>query len=592
MNKVELKGENLTIEDVINVAEKGYKVEYPRDIKKKISKFRKGLENYICEHPDKPVYGTTTGCGDLLGYGLKKSAWEKYCEVWKKYKSNPNNSERMEAFKKYIEALEDYQVRYIKAHNCGTGNPLPIEVVRAAMVIRLNSFAKGHSAVRLETCQLMIDMLNKGVTPWVLEEGSVGASGDLVPLAMIGAVLLGLPEAKAYYNGKLMSAPEALERAGLKPIKLGAKEAMALTNGSNFIAALAVFAIRDVELLLKNASIAAALSLEAIRGEITAFSENIANVRPHEGHKKVSQQIRNLLEGSQRITKESQKVPFPGQINKEQIEKIEAYKKKIKDQEIKGIIDNLLKGANIAGEKVQDRYSFRCVPQVHGAVYQALEELKRVVEIEINSATDNPLFFDDGSGKFHVESGGNFHGQPLAVAIDYLKIALTSLALISNKRTFSMLDKSQSYGLPQDLAFNPSEGDTGLMISQYAAAARAAESRVLSTPDSIMSISTAANQEDFVSMGMNGALHLHKIIYNTQIVVAIEILCALRGLQMTNHLLPNHLQRLGRGTGKIYAFLNNQLPPVKQDQYIRTDMEKVIKMVRTGELVRQVIEIL
>jgi len=587
---IPLDGKNLTIEDVINVAVNGFTVNYPDKIKERISKFRKGLGNYIRDNPEKPVYGVTTGCGDLLGYGLKKSAWEKYCKVWEKYKNDPDNSIRKDAFEKYLKALEDYQDRYIKAHNCGTGNPLPIEVVRAAMVIRLNSFAKGHSAVRLETCQLMIDMLNKGVTPWVLEEGSVGASGDLVPLAMIGAVLLGLPKAKAYYNGRLMSAKKALKKAVLKPIKLGAKEAMALTNGSNFIAALAVFAIRDVELLLKNASIATALSLEAIRGEKDAFSENVADARPHEGHKKVSQQIMNLLKRSQRITKESQKVPFPGQINKEQIEKIEAYKEKIEDQEIKGIIDSLLKGANIAGEKVQDRYSFRCVPQVHGAVYQALEELKRVVTIEINSATDNPLFFDDGSGKFHVESGGNFHGQPLAVAIDYLKIALTSLGLISNKRIFSMLDKSQSYGLPGDLAVNPSEGDTGLMLAQYAAAARAAESRVLSTPDSIMSISTAANQEDFVSMGMNGALHLHKIIYNTQIVVAIEILCALRGLQMTYNSLKLE-QQLGQGTDKVYAHLNKLLPPVKQDQYIRTDMEKVIELVKSGELVKKFIDI-
>jgi histidine ammonia-lyase len=409
---------------------------------------------------------------------------------------------------------------------------------------------------------------------------------------MIGAVLLGLPEAKAYYNGELMSAPEALRKAGLEPIRLGAKEAMALTNGSTVTAALAVFAIRDVELLLKNASIAAALSLEAIRGEITAFSENIANVRPHEGHKKVSQQIRNLLRGSQRITKESQKFPFPGQINKEEKAKIENYKESISDPEIKEILKRLIEGANIAGEKVQDRYSFRCVPQVHGAVYQALEELKRVVTIEINSATDNPLFFDDGSGNFHIESGGNFHGQPLAVAIDYLKIALTSLALISNKRIFSMLDKSQSYGLPQDLAVNPSEGDTGLMISQYATAARAAESRVLSTSDSIMSISTAANQEDFVSMSMNSALHLHKIIYNTQIVVACEILCALRGLQMTYNLLNDKLRELGQGTRRVYAYLNNLLPPVLQDNYLRTDMEKIIKLVKSGELVEQVINIL
>ncbi|MBE9466813.1 MAG: aromatic amino acid lyase [Bacteroidetes bacterium] len=520
-----LNGNDLTIEDVINISENGYKVDFPQEIKKDIKKTRKGLEKQLIEHPEIQIYGTNVGCGDLKDTVITP------------------------------EAFETYQTKYIKAHNCGTGDPLPIEVSRAIVVIRLNSFAKGLSAVRMETCQLMIDMLNAGLSPWVLEEGSVGASGDLIPLAMIGAVLIGLPEAKAYYKGELLNAPEAFKRAGLKPTKLGAKEAMGLTNGSNFISALAVYAIRDAENLLKNASISASLSLEAIRGEKNAFSELINNNRPHKGQMLIAGHIRNLINNSKRTTEEAQKVAYPNQI------------------------------PETVKERVQDRYSFRAVPQVHGPVFEALEKLRDVVTIEINSATDNPLFFVDESGYFQAKSGANFHGQPLATVIDYAKLSLTSLGLITDKRTFSLLDKYLNYGLPADLAVDHNSGDTGLMLTQYAGAARAAESRVLSTPASVTSVSTSANQEDFVSMGSIGAVHLKKVIYNTQIIVGIEFLCALRALQMSYDNLPENLRALGEGTDKVYKFLCEKFPAVSEDQYMRLDIEKAVGFVKSGELV-------
>jgi histidine ammonia-lyase len=453
-----LDGKSLTIEDVINIAEKGYKVDFPEEIKENIIKTRKKLEKQLAEHPEIQIYGTNVGCGDLKDHVITPKSFESY------------------------------QIKYIKAHNCGTGKPVSVKVSRAIMVIRLNSFAKGLSAMRMQTCQLMIDMLNNNVSPWILEEGSVGASGDLIPLAMMGAVLIGLAEAKAYYNNKLLSAPEALKNSGLKPIKLGAKEAMGLTNGSNFISALSVFAIHDTECLLKNASVTAALSLEVIRGEKDAFSKLINDNRPHKGQLLVAKQIRNLIENSKRISKKAQNIQFPNQIK------------------------------STVKERVQDRYSFRAVPQVHGPAYEALEKFKDTIFIEINSATDNPLFFVDDKELFHAKSGANFHGQPLAAVIDYLKITLTSIGLITDRRTFSLLDKNLNYGLSADLANAQNKGDTGLMLTQYASAARAAESRVLSTPSSVMSVSTSANQEDFVSMGSIGVLHLNKIIYNIQII--------------------------------------------------------------------------
>lgn len=526
-NLIKLDGKSLTIPALLAIAENKKQVDFTDAIWHELESFRKGLERQLVEHPDIQIYGTNVGCGDLKDVTISP------------------------------EAFENYQIRFIRAHNCGTGKPLAEPVVRAIMVIRLNSFAKGFSGVRPETCRLMIDMLNRGVTPWVLEEGSVGASGDLVPLAMIGAVLLGFKEAKAYYLGQLLAADEALEKAGLHPTRLGAKEAMGLTNGSSFIAGLAVFAWRKATNILKHAAISGALSLEAIRGEKDAFSDLILESRPHRGQMAIGKTLRALIEGSRRMTADAQRVEFPGQ-----------HKETVK-------------------ERVQDRYSFRAIPQVHGAFFEALDKLHEVLLIEINSATDNPLFILN-NGWYIAKSGANFHGQPLAAVIDYAKLTLTGLTLITNKRVFAILDKAQSYGLPQDLAADPCGGDTGLMISQYAASARAAESRILSFPASVTSISTAANQEDFVSMGSIGAIHFEKVIYNAEIVVAVELLCSTRSLQMTCNLLPESLRQLAPETQKVFDYLNEILPPISQDQYLRLDMEKMISVVQSGDLLQKV----
>ncbi len=524
-----LDGKSLTIEDVINIAEKGYKVAFPQEIKNRIIEMREKLDKQLVEHPEIKIYATNVLYGDL------------------KDKEVP------------LDMIKSFQLKCVMSHNCGTGDPLPLHIVRAIMAIRLNSFGRNLSAMRWETCQLLIDMLNKGVTPWVLEEGSVGASGDLVPLAMISAVMVGIPEAKAYFNGELLPAQEALKKAGLQPTQLGAKEGVGIMNGSNFIASMAVFAVRDAQSLIKNASIAAALSLEAIRGEQDAFSHLINDNRPHPGQLAIAQQMRDLLNGSCRSSKESQVVKFPGQSDES------------------------------AKERIQDRYSYRSVPQVHGPVLEAVQKLRDVVSIEINSATDNPLFFIDENGFLRAKSGANFHGQPMANVIDYVKIALTGLALISDKRSFSMLDHRLSYGLPNDLAFDTAKADGGLMITQYAGAARAAECRVLSTPASVMSLSTAANQEDFVSMGSIGVLHLRKIIHNVAVVIGVELLCALRGIQLTKDWLPKNLQKLGKGTSKVFEKLEKELGEAGHDRYLRTEMEKTINLVKSGELV-QIVE--
>ncbi|HEM47497.1 MAG TPA: aromatic amino acid lyase [Alphaproteobacteria bacterium] len=381
---------------------------------------------------------------------------------------------------------------------------------------------------------------------------------------MVGAVMLGLPQAKAYHRGRRMSARAALRSAGLEPIRLGAKEAMAITNGTTFMAALGVFALRDAELLMETATGAAGLSLEAIRGEKDAFATLIHNARPHPGQKRAAAAIRRMISGSRRMTATAQRYRWGDGANDD-----------------RPAADHIHETGAV---RVQDRYSFRCVPQVHGPVLEAIDRLRDILEIEINSAVDNPLVTVDRRGRFRSVSGGNFHGQPLAVAFDSLKIALTSVGLLSNKRTFSLLDRFQSYGLPQDLAASPADGDTGLMLAQYAAAARAAESRVLATPASVTSISTSANQEDFVSMGSIGVLHLRKVIYNTQVIVGIELLCALRALQMSEEWLPAKLRGLGKGTEPIYRYLGELLPPVDGDHYLKSDIDAVVDEVRAGTL--------
>ncbi len=689
-NFIYLDGSSLTIEKLIDIAENNHPVAFRDETIQAIKDYREGLINHLKLRPDIAIYGVNTGCGDLLSSWLMNDEREEYLRIWEDYGNDPDSPELNRGFEKYIRSLESYQEKYIRAHNCGTGNPLSINKSRAIMVIRLNSFAKCYSAVSWEICKMMIEMLNRGVTPWVLEEGSVGASGDLIPLAMIGAVMISLPEAKAYYKNELLPADEALKRAGLSPVRLGPKEAMGLTNGSNFISSLCTFAVRDTENLLKSASISAALSLEAIRGEKDAFDERIADARRHEGQVVISRHIRNMLEGSKRTSKEAQKIPFayplliegdipePEKIvdklisdetddlkfiksclnnqefnlmgksrlckehRQELLESIkeplnaliqnrffhtnESFKEILgilrernpifnknpedfTDKEYKIlnrlIIEHIFEGcirkrdgllerphfprqsSETARPRIQDRYGFRAIPQVHGPLYEALKRFRETVEIEINSATDNPLLFDDETepGGFRALSAANFHGQPLAAVIDYLKSCISAVALVTDKRCFAMLDKHQSFGLPGDLGSDSSQSNTGLMIAQYAGAARAAECRVLSTPASVMSVSTSANQEDFVSMGSIGALHLEKVIYNTQIIVAMETLCALRALQLTENMLPEDLCVLGKGTKEVYKYLSAILPPAFEDRYLRLDMEKAINVVKAGDLV-------
>lgn len=523
MNKISLDGHSLDLKKLKLIAS-GSQVVVSQELFNKIKRQRKQLEHQISDYPHIPIYGTNRLHGDLKDV-------EVPCDL-----------------------INEYQKKYVMVHNCGTGKPISIEEARTIMLIRLNSFLKGRSGISYEVCKILYDMLNKGVTPWILEEGSVGASGDLIPLAMVAAVIIGLPEARAYYKGELITATDALKKAEISPVVLGAKEAMGLTNGSNFIASIASLSLIEAESLLHTASLSTALSLEAIRGEKKAFMELInEKSERHPGQIAIAKEIRNLINGSMRTTKESQEVLFNTERNK---------------------------------ERVQDRYSFRCAPQIHGACFEAIDKLKKTLEIEINSVTDNPIFDFENSkrGKIIFASGGNFHGQALATPIDYVKASLTSLSIASDKRSFSLLCEHLSYGLPSDLALDTSRADGGYMIAQYAGAARVAENKVLSTPASVMSVSTAANQEDVVSMGSIGAVHLKKVVKNLETILVVELLLATRALQITQNKLPIKFRKLGVGTNKAFLILSKKIGEHKGDVYIRNEIEKIRELVSSGEL--------
>ena len=468
--------------------------------------------------------------------------------------------------------LIDYQARYIPAHSCGIGDALDGEIVRGAMLIRLNSFMRGTSGVSPELCLLLKGCLNRGFTPIVPRYGSLGASGDLVPLAHTCAALIGLPQAEAMVDGTRMSAREGLSLCGLTPHVLGAKEALAFTNGANFIAAMGCLAVLDAEELNFTAHVALSLSLEAIRGETTAFDARLHEARPLPGQVRSAEMIRQVISGSRRMTAEARQVSFSSEI-----------------------VDVDRSGEKVP--RVQDAYSFRCAPQIYAGAFHALDHARELLAIEINSSTDNPLLCRREDGRFEALSGGNFHAQPLASMLEYLGLTLQPLAGASDRRMFALLSPRWSYGLPGDLA-GPAHGNTGLMIAQYSGASLVNKATHLAHPCSIHNIPSSANQEDWVSMGMTSALNLREMIPIIRAVLAIELVGATQGLLLTEEALPTPLRALGRGTQVAFDVITTTFdePPDAQngsdawfrDRYLATQLEEVSALIERGELCARV----
>lgn len=421
-----------------------------------------------------------------------------------------------------IPEIERLQVNLVRSHATGVGPLFSREQVRAVMLLQANKLSKGASGVRPQLAGMLLGMLNRGVVPQVPQQGSVGASGDLAPLAHIALVIIG--RGRADYRGRSVPGSRALKLAGLRPLSLGAKEGLALTNGTEVMTAVGALALLEGERLAKLADLAGAMSLEALRGTPVAFDPGIQKLRPHRGQSASAANLRRLLAGS------------------------------------------AIRRSHLGCPKVQDAYSLRCMPQVHGATRGALAHVRQVLEVEVESVTDNPLVLSEEG---RVVSGGNFHGQPVAMAMDYLGIALAELADISERRIARLLDHSCS-GLP---GFLTRRGglNSGLMIVQNTAASLVSENKVLAHPASVDSIPTSANQEDHVSMGTIAARKAGQIAANVAAVLACEMLCAAQGLEFLKPLAP------GRGVAAAVSELRRTVPPARGDREFYLDIEKILE---------------
>ncbi len=496
-----LDGDSLTVDDVVRVSRRFEQAAVGETGRRRIVRSRSIVEQVL--ESEKPVYGISTGFGEFSKIFIDRQQREKL------------------------------QKNLILSHAAGVGEYLPEDAVRAAMLLRANSLTKGYSGIRLPTVEKMLEMLNKGVYPAVPGKGSVGASGDLAPLAHVALVMMG--EGEAFLDGKPVSGQQALTAAGIEPVELGGKEGLALINGTQMMTAIGALVWYDAAGLMKVADIASALSLEALRGTRTAFDLRIAQVRPHRGQQATAENILALTRASAIIASH----------------------------------------ANCS--KVQDAYSLRCVPQVHGASKDAVRRTAEVLDVEMNAVTDNPLIMPDTG---EVISGGNFHGQPVALAMDYLKTALAEIGSISERRISRMLDSHLSE-LPPFLTAYPGI-DSGLMITQYTAAALVSENKVLAHPACVDSIPTSANQEDHVSMGTIAARQAREILENVRHVLAIELLAAAQGIDFLKPLAP------GAGTEAAYRTIRRFVPHWEEDRVPAPDIKTMYGLIVSGELVKEV----
>ena len=480
--------QNLTLDDLIKVARLGEMVELSTEAKEKIIKSRCIVEEIL--KTGKVVYGINTGFGEFANKIIEK------------------------------DKLSDLQENLILSHSTGIGGHLPMDVVRAMMLLRIQSLSLGYSGVRLVLIETLINMLNANIIPAIPEKGSLGASGDLAPLAHMSLPLIGFGE--AYYNGELMNGYKAMQKAGVNTLALAEKEGLALINGTQMMCAIGALTVYDALNLKKEADIAAALSIEALEGITDAFKEELHALRPHKGQVATAKDILTLLEGSERVTA----------------------------------------GGDI---RVQDAYGIRCIPQVHGASLDSILYAKSVIEIEMNSVTDNPIILEDKT----AVSGGHFHGQPLALALDFLAIAIAELANISERRIERLVNSDlNKNSLPSFLTTHGGI-NSGFMIAQYTAASLVSENKVLCHPASVDSIPSSMGQEDHVSMGSISARKAMEVYYNSSRVIAIEMLAAAQAID-----LSKNDKKLGYRTKKAYDVIRNMIPKLEEDRELYYDINK------------------
>jgi histidine ammonia-lyase len=494
---IELDGKHLTLEAIEAVAN-GESVSLTAGARDRVIRAREFVEREFAT--GKPIYGVTTGFGRLASISV-----------------DPVDAVRL-------------QMNLVRSHAAGTGAPLPIPVVRAAGVLRANSLSAGHSGVKLETLDLLVNVLNRGITPVVPCQGSVGASGDLAPLAHMTLVLIG--EGEAFFEGEQLPGAVALQRAGLQPIELGAKEGLALINGTQVMTAIAALGVLRAERLAAAADVIGAMSLESYLGTERVFDRRLNDLRPHPGQERVAFNLRALLAGSEIVA------------------------------------------SHADCDRVQDPYSFRCIPVVHGAARDSIAHVRRVTEIEANSVTDNPLLFP-ADGEFI--SGGNFHGEPVALVLDFLKIAVSELASISERRLYLLLN-AEDRGLP--LFLTQYVGlQSGLMLAQYTAAALVNDNKGLAWPSSVDSIPTSAGQEDHVSMGMTSANNLPRVLDNVEGALACELVGACAATDFRRPL------KSGRGTEAAHAVARESIAQWTEDRPPAPDIAAARQLIASQQFV-------
>ena len=499
MDAILLDGTQLTIDQLWQVAVEGAPVEIAPGALERVQKGREVIERAIAE--GKIIYGVTTGFGKLSEVQIP------------------------------ADHAEELQVNLLRSHACGVGEPVPAEVARAILVLKLNNLLPGNSGIRVEVAKQLRELINRGVVPVIPRQGSVGASGDLAPLAHMSLVLIG--EGEAYFGGERLPGGEALRRAELRPIRLQAKEGLSLINGTQFMTALAALGIYRAERLARTADVIAAMTTDAMKGTPVAFDERIHRVRNQVGQQKVARNLVQLMAGSE------------------------------------------IRESHRACKKVQDAYSIRCIPQVHGAVRDALEHVRQVVGRELNAVTDNPLVFP---AEQEVISGGNFHGAPVAMALDFLSIALAELGNISERRTAMMMDSNFSE-LPDFLTPKPGL-NSGFMIAQVATAALVSENKTLAHPASVDSIPTSANKEDYVSMGANAANKMWRVLENLEYILAVEAMCAAQGLDLRAPLQP------GKGVAAAHHVVRNKVPYLDSDRVLAPEIAKIRGLIASFELLQ------
>lgn len=505
MKEIILDGVSLTIEQVLDVAfgKPGkLRVALSKEAKSNVNRAAAAVQ--ILLERGEIAYGITTGFG-----------------AFKNKIISPGES-------------DDLQRNIVLSHAVGVGKPFDTATTRAIMLIRANTLARGFSGIRLETLELLLEFLNRGLHPVIPEKGSLGASGDLAPLAHMACVLIG--EGEAEFGGEIYSAEKALLKADLKPVKLEAKEGLALTNGTTVMTAVGLLETHKARRLAATADISGCLSLEALNGTVLAFDERIHVLRPHPRQIECAKNLREILEES----------------------------------DFSRCFDS---------SNCQDAYTLRCIPQVHGACRDAIAYAEWVVNIELNAVTDNPLIFcDESCEKIEVISGGNFHGEPLALAFDYLAMALSEIGNISERRIMRLTDEnSNAHVLPAFLTENGGL-NSGFMLVQYTAAALCAENKVLSHPASVDTIPSSANVEDHVSMGVTSVLKLRQIRENLEYILALELFCAAQGIDFRKKKIGKD-KKLGKKTRLIYEAVRNKVPFIERDCYMKNYIETVKQIV-------------